>query len=99
MFPTCTVNQRMPWESKTAVCGHRACARIELADVALRVPREPDVSVRIGNQPVRAGVLDLQRILLERSRLGVDAPKFVLQLFREPQRAVRSDGGIMRMRA
>jgi len=95
MFPTCTVNQSMPRESKTAVCGssafgvrhfvcgHCACARIELADVTSAFPVNQMFPLESATRPVRAGVLDLQRILLEAPVLGSTRPAAVGECYRD----------------
>src|SRR5258706_670998 len=73
--------------------------RVELADVALEISREPDISVAIGNQSMWSGVFHLQRVLFERARLRIQPPNLAYHLFGKPQRPVGADRRIMRMRA
>src|SRR5882724_13103806 len=78
---------------------YRPGSWVKFSDVALEISREPNISVAIGHQSVRAGIFQLQRKLLERSRPGIEPAQLVGHLFREPQRAVRADRRIMRVRA
>ncbi len=89
----------MPCESvRHFVFGHGSRARIELADISFAIPGEPDVAAGIGHQPVRPGILNLQRVFLESPGFRIDAPNLVLQLLGKPQRAIAAHRRIMRMR-
>src|ERR1700730_10260844 len=73
--------------------------RVELADISAKVCSEPDVTVAVGNQSVRASVFSRDGIFFEILRHWVKAANFVGHLLREPQLTVLANRGVVRMRA
>ena len=70
--------------------------RIQLADISLKHGGEPDMSILVCHQPMRAGLGHLQRIFLNCTRFRIKASQLVCHLACVPQGAVRSSCRIMR---
>src|SRR5438552_8439021 len=76
--------------------GDLSVLRVEPSHVRLGVGGEPDVALAVGDQPVRARVCGRQRIFADLTALWIEPAQLVGLLLREPERAVRRYGRIMR---
>src|SRR5438094_9523230 len=72
--------------------------RIELPDVSLEDGGEPDVSLFVSDQAMRAGFRCLERVLAELSGVWVEPPKLIGHLLGNRARAIRADCRVMRAR-
>src|SRR5262249_39980689 len=94
--------QRRVWIAdivRKRVLGDLAGLRIELADVPLRVGREPQVAVGVEFKTVRAGRRRLERVLLHLARPWIQSAKYVRDHPRPPDRPARTGFGIVRPRS
>src|SRR5205085_10828204 len=81
------------------VFGDCAAPGIELADQGGGVARVPDVAILILHQTMRSGMRCLERVLLDLTRLRIDAPENVGHLAAVPERALPCSQRIVGPRA